>query len=132
MKHYLHITIIHVLHRDRCIVMFLILTFIQIYKVLRRILITNNNFIFSYYILIVQPSFNLVSAKFQPNFRRISDKFQTNFRQISDEFQTNFKRISDNFQTNFRRISDEFQTNFRRISEEFHNLAKLLLKFDQN
>ena len=118
MKHYLHITIIHVLHRDRCIVMFLILTFIQIYKVLRRILITNNNFTFSYYILIVQPSFNLVSAKFQTNFSRISDEFQTNFRRISDEFQTNFRQFSDKFQTNFRRISDKFQTNFRGISDE--------------
>ena len=50
-----------------CIAMFLILTFIQIYKILRHILITNNNFTFSCYILIVQPSFSLVSAEFQPN-----------------------------------------------------------------
>ena len=28
---------------------------------------TNNNFTFSYYILIVQPSFSLVSAEFQTN-----------------------------------------------------------------
>ena len=50
-----------------CTAMFLILTFIQIYKILRHILITNNNFTFSCYILIVQPSFSLVSAEFQPN-----------------------------------------------------------------
>ena len=75
--------------------MFLILTFIQIYKILRRILITNNNFTFSYYILIVQPSFSLVSAEFQPNFSRISAEFQPNFSRISAEFQPNFSRISE-------------------------------------
>ena len=35
-------------------------------------LITNNNFTFSYYILIVKPSFSLVSAEFQPNLRRVN------------------------------------------------------------
>ena len=100
-----------------CIAMFLILTFIQIYKILRRILITNNNFTFLYYILIVQPSFSLVSAEFLPNFCRISAEFQPNFSRISAEFQPNFSRISAEFQPNFSRISAKFQPNFSRIPE---------------
>ena len=102
-----HNKYIHVLHRDRVYSHVSDMNIFQIYKTLRRILITKNNFTFSYNILIVQPSVSLVSAEFQTNFGRISDEFQTNFRRISDEFQTNFRRISDEFQTNFRRISDE-------------------------
>ena len=73
MKHDLYITNIHVSYRDTvCIGMFPILTFIQIYKILCRIITTNNNFTFSYNILIVQPTFSRINSadlllKFQQN-----------------------------------------------------------------